>query len=220
MRHVLEKSLILILLVILFTCTGLSNNTYAMSDAITSGDGFIDIGKEENQKNSAIDRDSLKTTSAKIYNILFAIAVVIAVAVGMIIGIQFMIASVDEKAKIKETLVPYIIGVFIVFAAFPIWKIVVGIGNSLDYTQTQEDAKQDVNSGKSTSVIEKVKAGYREEENNYAEHGWVYNKKTGEFVYSEGSDDEQRKSNIDIINETKRKLNTERKTKFNRRWIL
>jgi len=47
----------------------------------------------------------------------------------MIIGIQFIIGSVDEKAKIKETLVPYVIGVFIIFSAFGIWKIVMSIGN-------------------------------------------------------------------------------------------
>ena len=52
----------------------------------------------------------------------------------MVIGIQFIVASVDEKAKIKETLVPYIVGVFIIFSAFTVWKIAIGIGNKVSPT--------------------------------------------------------------------------------------
>ena len=59
----------------------------------------------------------------------------------MIIGIQFIVGSVDEKAKIKETLVPYVIGVFIIFSAFGIWKIVMSIGNSFEDARVKDDIK-------------------------------------------------------------------------------
>ena len=104
---------------------------YAMDDIIGAGDNFIGKANE-----TVIDETELSTTSNYIYNILFTIAVVLAIAIGMVIGIQFIMGSVDDKAKIKETLVPYIIGVFIVFASFTIWKIVITIGN--DVTEAEE----------------------------------------------------------------------------------
>ncbi len=80
----------------------------------------IFISKGEGQDNP-IDEKALKNTSSYIYNVLFTIAVVLAFVIGMIIGIQFIIGSVDEKAKIKETLVPYVIGVFI--KSLSIWNL-------------------------------------------------------------------------------------------------
>ena len=40
--------------------------------------------------------------------------------------------SIEGKAKIKEALVPYIIGCIVVFGAFFIWKTLVNIGNDLE----------------------------------------------------------------------------------------
>lgn len=118
--------IILLIIPICFPCT-----TYAMSEIIDQGDNFIGQGGTD-----TINKDALNTTSKYIYNVLFTIAVVIAFAVGIIIGIQFIMGSVDEKAKIKETLVPYIIGVCIIFGAFTIWKIVVTIGEQVSPSPT------------------------------------------------------------------------------------
>jgi hypothetical protein len=77
-----------------------------------------------------VDEDELKKTSDFLYNVLLGIALVAAVIVGMIIGMRFMVASVDEKAKIKEQLVPYVLGCVVVFGAFGIWKLAVTILSS------------------------------------------------------------------------------------------
>lgn len=130
MKSILGK-VIIILLLINVIC--IPTTTYAMDDVISQGDSFIDAA----DKNSPINEAALHGTSNDIYNILFTIAVVLAVAIGMIIGIQFMIGSAAEQAKVKETLVPYVIGVFVVFASFTIWKIVVNIGN--DVVATSEE---------------------------------------------------------------------------------
>ena len=42
-----------------------------------------------------------------------------------------MIASAEDKAEIKEALVPYILGCVLIFGAFAIWKIVITILNNL-----------------------------------------------------------------------------------------
>ncbi len=69
----------------------------------------------------------MKSTSNFIYNLLLGIAMVVAVIVGLIIGIRFMTGGIEEKAKIKELLVPYVAGCIVIFGAFGIWSLVVNV---------------------------------------------------------------------------------------------
>ena len=69
----------------------------------------------------------LQNFSNMLYNALLIIGIIIAVIVGTILGIKFMIGSVEEKADIKKLLIPYIVGCIVVFGAFGIWKLVVTI---------------------------------------------------------------------------------------------
>lgn len=138
MKNKLIRNLLIIMLIILVLYTFLPNKIYAVDNIISSGKNFVNEG--EGQDNP-IDEKALKDTSSYIYNVLFTIAVVIAFVIGMIIGIQFIMGSVDEKAKIKETLVPYVIGVFIIFSAFGIWKTVMSIGNSFEDARVKDDIR-------------------------------------------------------------------------------
>lgn len=95
------------------------------SDIITGADDFIQSGISD--AHPTIDESDLKAMSDLLYNALLVIAIVIAVIVGLVIGIQFMTGSVAQKAKVKETLIPYIAGCIVIFGAFGIWKLVVGI---------------------------------------------------------------------------------------------
>lgn len=80
-----------------------------------------------------ISDDMIKPVSNYIYNVLLAIGVVLALAIGIILGIQFILGSVEEQAKIKEALIPYIIACLIIFGGFTIWKIVVQVGEDIEY---------------------------------------------------------------------------------------
>ncbi len=128
----MKKNIISLIAIVMLVLVSLSNQVYAVDDIVNSGSDFLKVGKNEYNSNSPIDEGALKNTSNNIYNIFFAIAVVIAIAVGMIIGIQFVMGSVDEKAKIKETLVPYVVGCVVIFSAFTIWKLVMEIGNEVE----------------------------------------------------------------------------------------
>lgn len=141
MKKILIKFLIILVASMLINTIIFNTNSYASSlgDLITKGDKFIE---KANDTDEVIDTEELGTTSDYIYNTLFTIGVVLAFAIGMIIGIQFIMGSVEEKAKIKETLVPYVIGVFVIFSAFAIWKIVVGIGNEVAPTASVQTIQQ------------------------------------------------------------------------------
>ena len=92
-----------------------------MDNTIEKADGFISEGS------SQIDSTELQNFSNMLYNALLIIGIIIAVIVGTILGIKFMIGSVEEKADIKKLLIPYIVGCIVVFGAFGIWKLVVTI---------------------------------------------------------------------------------------------
>ena len=122
------KKLLVIILMVIAVITYLPNKTLALDNVISSGKNFMSSADPNKE---VINQEKLKSTSKTIYNILFAIALVLAVGVGLVIGIQFIFGSVEEQAKVKETLVPYIIGVVIIFSAFTIWKIAGEIGNDV-----------------------------------------------------------------------------------------
>lgn len=102
--------------------------TYAatIDDTIDSAKSFINAGTK-----STINETELKDTSDFLYNLLLGIGIIVAVIVGSILGIKYMVGSAEEKAEYKETLIVYLIGCIVVFGAFGIWKIVVSIFNGI-----------------------------------------------------------------------------------------
>ena len=120
--------------------------SHAVGDLFAQGKNFLGHGKSVNQ---TINTTELKNTSDYIYNALLAIAVMTAIVVAMVIGIQFMAASADEKAKVKEAILPFIVGCIVVFGAFAIWKIAVNIGNDAEGTITDTSTTYSTRNGKS-----------------------------------------------------------------------
>ena len=95
---------------------------------ISSGDKFLETGKDEALKNDDVASDEKTSEFISIlYNTLLTLGVIITIAVGGIMGIKFMLASVEDKAKIKEALVPYVVGSVLIFGAFGIWKLFINI---------------------------------------------------------------------------------------------
>lgn len=73
----------------------------------------------------------LKNVGNDIVKILSTIGVIVSVVVLIILGIKYMMGSVEEKAEYKKTLLPYIIGAALVFAASSIAQIVYSIAIKL-----------------------------------------------------------------------------------------
>ena len=125
MKRSLSFKLILSLLITLCIFSLIIPNTYALGDIISSADNFIEDGKTET--NVGLGEDSIIDMSNILYNILLVTGIIIAVIWGLIIAIKFITGSVEEKAEVKKTLVPYVAGCVVLFGAFTIWKIVVTI---------------------------------------------------------------------------------------------
>lgn len=113
--------------------------TYALAGILPEGKDFVAMGAQEQK----INTDGLRDTSNTIYNALLAIGIMVAIIIAMILGIQFIVASADEKAKIKEALIPFVVGCFVAFGAFTIWKLAVNIGNRAE-TSVEDGPKTEL----------------------------------------------------------------------------
>ena len=122
------KFLLLFLAVIFFL-----NNTYVyadslLGDSISSGKSFLQSASGTMSKDQ---EKSLKDTSNSIYNTLLMISFVVVAIVGIILGIKFMMAGVEEKADVKKSLIIFLIGTGVAYGAFAISKVLITFLNKV-----------------------------------------------------------------------------------------
>ena len=79
-----------------------------------------------------INEGEIKNISNVVSGILLTIAIAVTFISIAVMGVNFAIQTVEEKAKIKEAMVPWVIGIFISFGAYGIWKIVMNIFYRMD----------------------------------------------------------------------------------------
>lgn len=116
-----------------------TSHASSIGEVFSEGKEFLENG---NAISNTLNTTELEETSDYIYNALLGLAIMVAIIVAMVLGIQFMAASADEKAKVKEAILPFVVGCIVVFGAFTIWKIAVNIGN---------DAENSISSSGTTS---------------------------------------------------------------------
>lgn len=128
------KTKILIMLFIIWTIITLSTNKIyavdALENSIQGAEDFVQ-GPAWANADPLLVLGTVENMSEMIYNALFIVAIIAVVIVGLIIGIKFMTGSASEKAQVKETLIPYVVGCVVVFGAFGIWKLVINIFNQI-----------------------------------------------------------------------------------------
>lgn len=114
------------------TSNSTSNGTSSSSSGNTTVDSIMDSADNFLQKGKvSIDEQELHTTSNFLYNLLLGVGIIVAVVVGMIIGIKYMTSSVEGKAELKQAAIGYAAGCLVIFGAFGIWKLVINIFSSL-----------------------------------------------------------------------------------------
>ena len=116
--------MISIALVIMMALVSVSNIAFAtnMSGAITK------IG----QGNASASAEQVVDFGKTIVTIMQTVGIVVAVVVLLVIGIKYMIGSAEEKAEYKKTMIPYIVGAILLFAATTIVNVVYNLANSFN----------------------------------------------------------------------------------------
>lgn len=73
---------------------------------------------------SDVNVEGITNIGNKLVTILTTIGIVVSVIVLVVLGIKYMMGSAEEKAEYKKTLMPYVIGAGLVFAASSVAQIV------------------------------------------------------------------------------------------------
>ena len=101
-----------VMIVALILVASIANIAYA---ATNPGDITATVGDGAN---------GIKTIGGKILGIVQTVGSVVAVIILVVLGIKYMMGSTEEKAEYKKTLIPYIVGAILIFAASNIASMV------------------------------------------------------------------------------------------------
>ena len=75
--------------------------------------------------------EKLEAKAKIVLGVIQSIGVVISVIILMVIGIKYMLGSIEEKAEYKETLKPYIIGAILVFTGTTIPQLIYQLAKNI-----------------------------------------------------------------------------------------
>ena len=114
-----------IVIIFIILCLNMQTNVYA--DWISDASDFSSEGSTSSSDVITMDTGKVKNVSNVVSGILLGISVIVAVITTAVLGINFIVQSAEEKAKVKEALVPLIIGMIISFGAYAIWKFAIQI---------------------------------------------------------------------------------------------
>ena len=103
----------------------LSSNAFALGEILDTAEDWMNTGY--NHAGYGLDTSQLMEGSNDLYNLFLGVATVVAIIVGAMLGIKYMMAGIDEKVQVKQSLFPYFISCIVVFGAFGIWKLVVTV---------------------------------------------------------------------------------------------
>lgn len=86
------------------------------TSVVCAADGGKNIGGVTINPNKNNTTD-IAGVGNKIMGILQVIGILTAVIILMVLGIKYMMGSAEEKAEYKKTMIPYLIGAILIFAA-------------------------------------------------------------------------------------------------------
>lgn len=134
---------IISILTILGICMSLSTYpAYAAGGAVGGGEAggggdgsttysVINPDTYKPNTSSVENGDKLKNIGNDIIGFLQLIGTILSVLVLAVIGIKYMIGSVEERAEYKKAMLPYVIGAIMVFAITNLLGIIASLSGSL-----------------------------------------------------------------------------------------
>lgn len=114
---------VLTLLLIVITLISFTTSVFAAQGTeITPSEleGKINYGDSS-------DTGDLMTKAGKVMGMIRNVAVIASVIIIMVLGVKYMLGSVEEKADYKKSFVPLIIGIILVVSATSIATFIIGI---------------------------------------------------------------------------------------------
>lgn len=130
--------IILVLIIAMMLCMTISNVSLAAGDdssdkeaattAAPNPNGYKGLTEQSEREGSVKD---IENFGNKIITIISTMGSIVSVIVLVVLGVKYMVGSAEEKAEYKKTLLPYVIGAALVFAASSIAGIIFSFTQGL-----------------------------------------------------------------------------------------
>lgn len=122
-----NKKIIIISILIIFLIL-ISTQIYATS-ILDKGKSFIKEGENSTYKDAipANLTSESKTRFEELSGMVWGIGVGVSLIATVIIGIKYILASTEQRAELKTAMVPYVIGISVIFGATTIWQMLIHI---------------------------------------------------------------------------------------------
>jgi len=120
MKKTMKILTVLLLAIILIT---FSTNVFAATGTAVSPSKL----EEKIDYGTTSDTDSLMTKAGKVMGLIRNIAIIAAVIIIMVLGVKYMLGSVEEKAEYKKSMTPMLIGAILLFTSSTIVGIIFSI---------------------------------------------------------------------------------------------
>ena len=140
------SKMIVRILTLIFAIIILSNNTMvkaASNEEIYVAEGIkiaagpsssidsINVGAYEDKIGNLKDADSIKDIGNILIGVVQFVGSAVSVLALIVIGIKYMMGSLEEKAQYKQTMKPYVIGAFLIFGVSNLIAIIASIAESM-----------------------------------------------------------------------------------------
>lgn len=129
MKKVFNKKVLIVLAVIGIICITFATAAFAAEPVDTNiwgqGKNFISSG------NPTISFGTVWGDIKPIARIVMGIGLVVLVCVGSVLGVKYMTAGADDKAKVKQKLVWFCVAAALVVGATGIFNIVVEVASQM-----------------------------------------------------------------------------------------
>lgn len=102
-------------------------SSYSFADISDDATSFIEAGSSATPDGTS--RTAMTSEISEIAGLLTGLGIIVAVIVAAVLGIQFMVGSTEQQAKIKESIIPYVCGCAVIFGALTIWQLIINLLN-------------------------------------------------------------------------------------------
>jgi len=112
-----------------------SSSSSSQSSSVTPNGNFTDVLGNVNAyrpSNTIGGTSQLVDKTSIILTAITNVGMIVSVLIPAILGIKYMIGSIEEKAEYKKDMIPYLVGACLLFGVCTFVKILQSIGNSFN----------------------------------------------------------------------------------------
>ena len=110
--------IVIFMIIMAIPCSGTSSNPIDNPDYYNPSGSGADIGASQ-----------IQDKANSIIGVIKNIGIVVSVLTLVVLGIKYMLGSLEEKAEYKKTMIPYLVGAIMVFAIPQLVQIIYNIAS-------------------------------------------------------------------------------------------